>query len=189
MRSYSAYYHEQTEEWFTNPALLIGRLGARDTGVRAAREMVEEGQAELIAAVAAVLHVDSPTARSELRKEAYHGPLMLLVDDELWSQLVILGSQELPLSKCSDVDALRDLVVGHYTPLRITNVWMEELVKDFKHLSPQARAHPEGAELRMCAKSRTYPSQFEDPTRVQQPQRVTIIIDKVYTSLVNFTSP
>jgi hypothetical protein len=83
MGEYSTYYHDQTEEWFTNPASMIGRLGSVKSGVKAAREMVTEGKAELIAAVAAVLHVDSPKVRSALQREEYHGPLLLLVSDEL----------------------------------------------------------------------------------------------------------
>jgi len=32
MSAYSDYYHDQTEEWFTNPAFVIGRLGSKKSG-------------------------------------------------------------------------------------------------------------------------------------------------------------
>ena len=38
-------------------------------------------------------------------------------------------------------------------------------MKAFKNLTPQARAHAEGANVRLCLNARTHPSQFGLPTR------------------------
>ena len=84
-------YHDQTEEWFTNPAFVISRLGSKKSGQLSARWLVNETRTELIAAIADVLHCSSADVRAALRKESYHGPLRLLVDDELWAELVNLA--------------------------------------------------------------------------------------------------
>ena len=164
MASYSTYYHDQTEEYFSNPALVFGRLGSKKSGVAAAKWLVAEGKAELIAALADVLRVDSPTVREELNKESYDGPLTPLVDEEEWQQLMVFANQEQPLASCRGAEQLYERIFAHYTPLRIANVWGEELVKDFKHLSAQVRAHPRGAEIRLRAKRRNYPGYFASPT-------------------------
>ena len=165
MSAYSDYYHDQTEEWFTNPAFVIGRLGSKKSGQSAARWLVNETRTELIAAIADVLHGSSADVRAALRKESYHGPLRLLVDDELWAELVNFVHSHQTLWDDPRTPKLRELVRSHYTPLRIANVWMEELVKAFKNLTPQARAHAAGAEVRLCLNARTQPSQFGLPTR------------------------
>jgi hypothetical protein len=164
MASYSTYYHDQTEEYFSNPALIFGRLGSKKSGVAAAKWLVAEGKAELIAALADALHADSPTVREELNKESYDGPLTPLVDEEEWQQLMVFANQEQPLASCRGAEQLHERIFTHYTPLRIANVWGEELVKDFKHLSAQVRAHPRGAEIRLRTKRRKYPGYFASPT-------------------------
>ena len=164
MSAYSDYYHDQTEEWFSNPAFVIGRLGSKKSGSKAAKWLIDEGKVELIAAVADVLHCSSADVRTALLKENYHGPLRLLVDDELWAELASFAHANESLWDYRSAPKLRELVRSHYTPLRIANVWMEELVKAFKNLTPQARAHPEGAEVRLCLNARTEPSQFGLPT-------------------------
>ena len=165
MASYSDYYNEQTAEWFSNPALVVGRLGSIASGPEAARWLVGEGTAELVAALAGVLHCDSAAVRTALQSEHYDGPLQLLAEDtELWAELVAFSEQNLSLWAFQGAPTLRALIRLHYTPLRIANVWMEELVKDFKNLTPQARAHPIGAEVRMCTNARTRPSQLPPPS-------------------------
>ena len=166
MAAYGEYYEEQTEEFFSNPVFVIDQMGSEKSGVAAARWLRDETRPELFAAVAEVLHVDAATVRAALRKENYHGPLQLLVDNELWAELVAFAAQdEHTLWECPSVPRLRELVWLHYSPLLIANVRMEELVKAFKNLTPQARAHPAGAETRLCWNARTQPSQFGMPER------------------------
>ena len=164
MSAYSDYYHEQTEEWFSNPAFVVGRLGSKKSGTEAAKWLLDEGRVELIAATADVLHCSSADVKAALIKENYHGPLCLLVDDVLWAELVSFAHSGQTLWDYRGAPKLRELVRLHYTPLRIANVWMEELVKAFKNLTPQALAHPAGADVRLCLLARTQPSQFGLPT-------------------------
>ena len=69
---------------------------------------------------------------------SYDGPLVIFADDALWAQLILFAKQKLTLAECKGVDELRAVIHRHYKPLYLTNVWMEELVKEFKNLTPQA---------------------------------------------------
>ena len=58
-------------------------------------------------------------------------------------------------------------VYTHYKGLTLSNVWAEELVKEFKNLSAQARAHAASAEIRILLHQRRVRGRryFELPTR------------------------
>jgi hypothetical protein len=103
--------------------------------------------------------------KAALQEPGYDGPLLVLADDELWAQLVVFSQQEQTLEECVGVDELRALIHRHYKPLYLTNVWMEELVKEFKNLTPQARAHPRSAEVRVLLKQRAQPDPMGVPSR------------------------
>ena len=176
MVEYAEYHRPQTEEWWGNPTFRVGGLGSpesnakcEDHGVWHARHLVQEGRAELIAALARYAHCTVDAMRACLTRTEHRGPMKLLVDDELWAQLVAFAQQELTLWECDGVDDLRNLVYRHYKGLHLTNVWAEELVKEFKNLSPQARAHPASAEIRILAHQRRVRGRryFPLPTRAR----------------------
>ena len=57
--------------------------------------------------------------------------------------------QELPLKDCKAASGLHAHIQQHFSAMFMHNAWMEELVKHWKHLSGQARAHPDTAEEHM----------------------------------------
>ena len=164
MGKYEWYYWQQTEEWFTNPAKRIAGLGSNVCGPRHAKYLYDLGQPELRVQLAEWLHCTAAEVGAALKADGYDGPLRVFADDELWRQLGVFAAQAQPLSLCPGVAELRKLVLQHYMPLYIANVWMEELVKHWKNLSPQARAHAEGAEVRLCIHNRTRPDPMGTPT-------------------------
>jgi hypothetical protein len=158
MVAYADYHRPQTLEWWENPAFRFGGLGSleedprsEDHGVWHARYLVEEGKAELLAAVARYCHCTVEALVECLEAVEYRGPLKWLVDSELWDELETFAhaEQEQTLWGCEGVDGLRALVYTHYKPLYASNAWCEELVKEFKNLSHQARAHADSAEIRI----------------------------------------
>jgi hypothetical protein len=164
MGKYEWYYWQQTEEWFTNPAKRMAGLGSNVCGPRHAKYLYDRGRPELRAQLAEWLHCTPAEVGAALKADGYDGPLRVFADDELWRQLGVFAAQTQPLSLCPGVAELRKLVLQHYTPLYIANVWMEALVKHWKNLSPQARAHAEGAEVRLCIHNRTRPDPMGTPT-------------------------
>lgn len=155
MCEHSEYYLEQTEEWWSNPVFRLAGIGSAVTdadseyhGTFHARWLVEQTVPELRAALAKVLHISPAEVKAALNLASYDGPLNLLVDDTLWEQLVKFSKQKETLAECKGVDELRALLHKWYKPLFLTNVWMEELVKEFKNLTAQARAHATTAEVR-----------------------------------------
>jgi hypothetical protein len=174
MSEHSEYHCEQTEEWWSNPAFRCAGLGSSEEdpsseyhGTYHARWLVEQTVPELRAALAEVLHISPAEVKAALENPSYTGPLQILADDTLWEQLVTFSKQDLPLDRCKGVDELRALIHEHYKPLYLTNVWMEELVKEFKNLTAQARAHPATAEVRIMLKQRTDPDPMDKPSREQ----------------------
>ena len=156
MVEYANYHRPQWLEWVENPVFRVGSLGSpehssrcEDHGVWHARYLVAEGHVELIFAVARYVHATAEAVTECLNGDAYGGPLKLLVDETLWAQLVAFSQQEARLWECEGVDELRTLVYKHYKGLFLSNVWCEELVKEFKNLSHQARAHAASAEIRI----------------------------------------
>ena len=145
MLEHSEYHLEQTEEWWSNPVFRLAGVAAtcedRQSeyhGAAHAESLVEQGRPELRAALAEVLHVRASEVKEAIESPSYDGPLVIIADDELWAQLVLFSKQSLTLEKCTGVDELRAVLHRHYKPLYLTNVWMEELVKEFKNLTPQA---------------------------------------------------
>ena len=65
----------------------------------------------------------------------------------LWDQLKLFAEQELPLKDCKAASGLHVHIQQHFSAMFMHNAWMEELVKHWKRLSGQARAHPDTAEV------------------------------------------
>ena len=149
MSKYSEYYHDQTEEWWTNPAMRMIGLGSSISGPDHAQYLIDKGKPELRAQLASWLHCTAAEVGEELNAESYGGPLIILTDESLWDQLKLFAEQELPLKDCKAASGLHAHIQQHFSAMFMHNAWMEELVKHWKHLSGQARAHPDTAEEHM----------------------------------------
>ena len=174
MAEHSEYFNDQTDEWWSNPVFRLAGLGSAIEDSTSeyhatfhARWLVEQTVPELRAAIAELLHVQAADVKEAMESAGYDGPLTILADDELWHQLVAFSKQTSTLSKCEGVGELRAVIHKWYKPLYLTNVWMEELVKEFKNLSPQARAHPATAEVRILLRQRARPDLMGSATRQQ----------------------
>ena len=184
MTEYADYHRPQVQEFWENPAFRIGGLGSPETDAKDedhavfhARYLLEEGRPELLAAAARYAHCTVEALTDCLEGAAYKGPLKLLVNDELWEQLQLFGhdDQDGTLADCEGVDELRACVHRHYKALFISNTWCEELVKEFKNLSPQARAHPASAEVRILQHQRLVLERLRDGRRFfKLPSKVRI---------------
>ena len=167
MGKYEWYYWKETQEWFDNPAKRLAGCGSHSSGPKHAKYLHDLRRPEIRAQLARWLHCTAAEVGAALKAEGYNGPLRVFIDNELWRQLGIFASQDLPLHLCPGIAELRKLLLQHYTPVLISNVWLEELVKHWKHLSPQARAHPVGAEVRLRLHNRTRPDPMGPPTMVE----------------------
>ena len=163
MVDYADYFRDQTKEWLENPLFRFGSIGspetdckAEDHGVWHARYLVQEGKTELTIALAKYLHCTVEALTECLESDEYKGPAKFLVDDSLWDELCEFAKQDKAISECGAAGfaALASEVYFHYKGLPLANAWCEELVKEFKNLSHQARAHPTSAELRILLHQR-----------------------------------
>ena len=137
---YAFVNNPQFEDWWGNPVFMLARVNSEKGGPEMARELSELAEGEggkLHVRLAEYLHTTPGKVQEWLADPVYDGPLRILTDPTLKSQLKDFGERSQPLSHYPQFDLLRQRLLRHYSMLRMSNAMGEEWVKYYKALLPQ----------------------------------------------------